>query len=374
MQINSTIGGALFVAGSAVASTVPRNYKNGTADAVPVISSTVVTTLTVHATVTDHVTDHVTVLDTVTAAVCMTAVPGLASSGALLDGHANYEQGGNGGQALSSGLSVSMSGSPGGSSIVNAAGYTISTATSWTGFTQTQAAPTLSPAIPFGHDPGQIKHLTPSDNCAIHYTDSSVDDAAKQKIYASMNATFVHPAVVLEHSSLISNVTCTGSGMSIKMANQEALVHCQENWDSNKLILATTACGADNDGQNAYFIVSGIDYDSSSLTAHCQVIEVDIPDCMTNVELTWGSISPNSTVYGNGTTAGPYTNGTSSSGPFNNSTSSPGSSSNNGVSTNTNSTTAACGAPPAATISGFPAAACGESFDRTLDDLLGYRK
>jgi hypothetical protein len=31
-----------------------------------------------------------------------------------------------------------------------------------------------------------------------------------------------------------------------------------------------------------------------------------------------------------------------------------------------------CGTPPSPLIDGFPAAACGENFDRTLDDAIGY--
>lgn len=250
--------------------------------------------------------------------------------------------------------------------MVNAAGYTFTTATTWTGFTSANAAPTLSPAVPYNHDLGKIEHLNPSDNCAIHYTDSGVDSPTKQQIFASMNATFAYPAVVLQHSSLINNVTCTEGGLSLQLATQEALAYCKQNWSSSKIILVSTACGADGDGQNAYFVVSSVDYDASTLTAHCEATEVEIPDCMTNVELTWGTVSPNSTVYNStsGSSTAPYGNSTSSSGPFGNST----------AATNTTSSTAACGAPPAATISGFPAAACGENFDRTLDDMLGYRK
>jgi hypothetical protein len=43
-----------------------------------------------------------------------------------------------------------------------------------------------------------------------------------------------------------------------------------------------------------------------------------------------------------------------------------------GVSSNSTSNNSTCGAPPFSTINGFPAAACGSSFDQDLDNAIGY--
>lgn len=59
----------------------------------------------------------------------------------------------------------------------------------------------------------------------------------------------------------------------------------------------------------------------------------------------------------------PYKYSTTFSGPFDNNT----------VSTNTSSITD-CGVSPATITSGFRAGACGDKFDRILNDTLGYRE
>ncbi|MCJ1293932.1 hypothetical protein MMC34_005489 [Xylographa carneopallida] len=98
-----------------------------------------------------------------------------------------------------------------------------------------------------------------------------------------------------------------------------------------------------------------------------EVEELAIEDAVGGIDMVWGTYTP-----ANGTSSGADSSGgsgTTASG-YGSSSSGNGTSSGNRTTTGTDGT---CGAPPSATIDGFPAAACGAAnFDELLDNAIGY--
>ncbi|KAI1849170.1 hypothetical protein JX266_005131 [Neoarthrinium moseri] len=246
---------------------------------------------------------------------------------------------------------------------------------------QSASFATVAPTIPHGHDAADINHLKPAESCALHFVGYDGEGSAEVQHYATMHATFAHPAVVLHHSSLVSEVACAEDGLSLEMKSEAALKYCQEHWDPSSMVFISTSCGAKNDGHNAYFKVSGITYDESTLTAHCKATEMEVPDVMTGGKIKWSTYGKEKhgiakRAISSCTTSTTSTTTSSSTTPcttlITTTTTSSSTTPCNSPTTTGGGSATSCGAPPAATISGLPAAACGTKFDRALDNSLGY--
>jgi hypothetical protein len=120
----------------------------------------------------------------------------------------------------------------------------------------------------------------------------------------------------------------------------------------------TLGCGAAGDGQRTFWLVEGITGDDGSLTLIVKAIEIGVELAYGEVEAVWGTYQPGD----NGNGSGENGSGAGGSGT--------GGSGNGGSGGNTSGGT--CGKPPSSIIDGLPAAACGDDFDRTLDNYYGY--
>lgn len=200
-----------------------------------------------------------------------------------------------------------------------------------------------------------------------------LEDPAEEHTFASITTNYTYPAIILEHSSYISAISCEPGGLKITFSSPDAASAAQKSWSAAlPFVLAThtSGCGAaDSSATHAYFLVSSVSF--SGLDASITAVEIALENAMNEVDLVWGHYNAGNSSTGNGlgssgTLTSPSGNGTSPSG----NATSPGSTGAAGNSEN--NTAATCGQPPASTIDGFPAAPCGEGFDAALDAAIGY--
>ncbi|RDW56394.1 hypothetical protein BP5796_13216 [Coleophoma crateriformis] len=230
--------------------------------------------------------------------------------------------------------------------------------------TQTFAAPeaTLQPAVLFNIDLKNLTNLIPCDNHDLYYTADGVADPSTDHGYALLNANYSAVAVVLEHSAFVASVTCQSTALNVTFTTEEAFQVVQQSWSEPEtfiLVTHTFGCSevpANDTTSRTFFKIFGVAF--SGLSAIVTALEVPFEEAINEVEMSWGTYNPNPD---NALPTLTDSFGQPLATPLATALASP-----------VPSLVPACGAPPAPTISGFPAAACGDDFDYTLDSLLGF--
>ena len=220
-----------------------------------------------------------------------------------------------------------------------------------------EAIARLLPANSWDHDASDLSHLMPTISNKLLYTESgrsgksdivdfaifidllSILGGPSSGLFASLNASYVHPAVVLEHSGFIASVKCFANGLIIRFATLNSFKHAQSTWTTpqNGSLIITTHSHDCGDGDRTHWLASRFGFYAQNLTVAVYASQVAISSAFTDVHMNWGTPNP-STTPGNGSSPiDPY-----------------------------------CGPLNASVIDGFPAAPCGDDFDTTLDDAIGY--
>ena len=190
-----------------------------------------------------------------------------------------------------------------------------------------------------------------------------------QHLFAQLSTNFSYPSVVLEHSAYVLSITVEGNALLITFTNASIYDYAEQAWSAvPSFVLITYADGVGSSTeQRTFWLVQGLSAGSAPNAILVQVEELAIEDAVGGIDMVWGTYTP-----ANGTSSGADSSGgsgTTASG-YGSSSSGNGTSSGNRTTTGTDGT---CGAPPSATIDGFPAAACGAAnFDELLDNAIGY--
>ncbi|KIV83450.1 hypothetical protein PV11_05473 [Exophiala sideris] len=250
------------------------------------------------------------------------------------------------------------------------------------------AGPTLLPAVHWDYPVDDIRNLGPINSSDLYYTSNGIADPGVQHVFASLSTTLQYDAVVLDHSSYVTSVSCSSTGILVAFESIEAFRYACDSWSAVEefvLVTYTDGCGASDD-QRTFWLSNSVEILNNTQSIMVAVeTELAIEDAIYGVDMVWGNYYPtgsNSSTSISGSGSGSSSNSTAPSGSGSNSTGLSGSGTNSTVgvngTTSSNSTSNAnggssCGAAPSSTIDGFPAVACGVSdFDTQLDDVLGY--
>lgn len=110
-----------------------------------------------------------------------------------------------------------------------------------------------------------------------------------------MVSNFLHPTVILDHSSHVSTVGCSDKGLNICFASGLPLSDVSELWklaDTSPLIFSSffPGCGETDAGIRSYWKATGITL-SQDGCVHVAAAEVPIEEAMSDTELEWGSVA-----------------------------------------------------------------------------------
>lgn len=137
-----------------------------------------------------------------------------------------------------------------------------------------------------------------------------------------------YPCVVLDHSSLITDLTCDSTSLSVKFTSQVAFDTAQTHWtvESSSFVAITSnpAC-ASASGEHGYVLVNKIAFSSDGLSATASISSIDLTKAVGDnnpVEVQLGNFT-----LSNGDGSGSFTAG-GPGGPIINSTSPPPSGNN----------------------------------------------
>ncbi|KEQ62137.1 uncharacterized protein M437DRAFT_75808 [Aureobasidium melanogenum CBS 110374] len=189
---------------------------------------------------------------------------------------------------------------------------------------------TLAALIPPGLDLNNVENLTPDPQANLYFGGAQSANNATSTV-AKVGVGFQHPSVVLDHTNYIKSVHCDNSSITIVFNDATAFQHSETEWQTDGHVILVTSedtCGAN--GTSTMFLTASFTFDTTNLIAVGQGQQAHLADVFDTLDLDFGTVTTSNTTYvpNCGTMNG--TNGT------------------------------------------FPSAACGNSFDATLDQELGY--
>lgn len=115
-----------------------------------------------------------------------------------------------------------------------------------------------------------------------------------------MVSTFLHPTVILDHSSHISTVKCSGEGLDICFAGGFRLGDISDLWElteDSPLIFSSfvPGCGQSDVGIRSYWRATGVSLSPNGQCVRVAAAEVPIDEAMSETEIEWGSVTMDAT-------------------------------------------------------------------------------
>lgn len=197
----------------------------------------------------------------------------------------------------------------------------------------------LSFLLPPDIDLGSLDRFVavPSSNLwfGAQNADGSTPDGAVT-VRVAMN--YSYPSVVLDHSTYITDISCSSTTISGRINDTAAFQKAQAEWTQNPLLFITSTPSCVPDGESAFFLLaSGVSFGTYQGSFIASGTAAELSDVIDSMAADFGNID--------------YTPPTSNS---------------------TSNSTSSCGTPSSSTVQGLPAASCDQNFDQTLNDALGY--
>ena len=183
---------------------------------------------------------------------------------------------------------------------------------------------------PPGLDLNNVENLTPAPQADLYFGGAHSDDNATSTV-AKVGLGFQHPSVVLDHTNYIKSVHCDSSSITIVFNELSAFQHSESEWQMDGHVILVTSedsCGANV--TSTMFLTESFTFDTTNLIAVGKGQEAHLADIYDTLDLDFGVVTTSNTSY----------------------------TPNCGTMNGTDGT--------------FPSAACGTSFDSTLDQELGY--
>ena len=313
---------------------------------------------------------------------------GSGSSGSGSSGSGSSESGSSGSQSSGSQSSGTQSSGSDGSGNGSSSSESSSTGLSAPSSQPSSPITPLQPSVHWDTDTSDIANLVPGNNTSLYYSSDGIagrfhqtlpfyftnvlsTDPAVQHLFAQLSTNFSYPSVVLEHSDYVQSITIEGNALLITFTNASVYDYAEQAWSSvPSFVLVTYTEGVGNSTeQRTFWLVQGLSSGTTPNSILVQVEELAIEDAVGGIDMVWGTYTP-----ANGTSSGTSSSGgagTTNAGIYGNT--SPGNGTLSGSNSTYTNTSGTCGAPPSATIDGFPAAACGATdFDELLDNAIGY--
>ncbi|KAL1614872.1 hypothetical protein SLS54_009426 [Diplodia seriata] len=160
----------------------------------------------------------------------------------------------------------------------------------------TSSWPTMQPAVPGNQPLNGLDSLAPSNSSKLTFTLDGNSDPSTEHHFAEMTANHTTPAVVLEHSQLVTDISCTAQGLQVDLSTAAALEYVRSAWDTNFIAITSSVdCGSAPSGHHSYWNVTAATYPGAMLTMRLDAVEIAIEDALDEVHLIWGTHVPTNT-------------------------------------------------------------------------------
>ncbi|KAJ4359090.1 hypothetical protein N0V95_002484 [Ascochyta clinopodiicola] len=203
---------------------------------------------------------------------------------------------------------------------------------------------TLGPISPPGIDMGGLGVLTPDSVSEIWFGGSA--DAMKDEdsgaVTVRITVDYKYPSIVLDHSVYIKNVDCASGSLQAKFDNLLAFSHAADTWPAKApLVFVTSAKSCGNGEQNSFWLAQSVTFNMNANTFSAPGKAVELADIYNEMDIDFGKIEQRN-------------------------------STGNGTSPSSDEDALSCGKPSSPFLNDLPAVACGTSFDKALDEKLGF--
>lgn len=109
-------------------------------------------------------------------------------------------------------------------------------------------------------------------------------------VYSEANLNFQFPVVPLDHSALVSGVSCSGGSLTATLTSA-AFNYASNQWaGASNIVFVTSVTGCGPDADNDYFHATSLTFSSTSLSFTAQGISSTLKDVGKDVKLNWGQV------------------------------------------------------------------------------------
>ena len=109
-------------------------------------------------------------------------------------------------------------------------------------------------------------------------------------VYSEANLNFQYPVIPLDHSALVSGISCSGGSLTATLTST-AYNYASKQWASaSNIVFITSVTGCGPDADNDYFHATSLTFSSSSLSFTAQGNSSTLQDVGKDVKLSWGHV------------------------------------------------------------------------------------
>ena len=151
---------------------------------------------------------------------------------------------------------------------------------------------TLIPAAGPDHDANDLTHLEPATSGNLYYANNK--DTSLSHMFASLDLEYTKPAVVLENSAYIFNVTCATDGLALTFTSDQGYDYAKTQWPTfgGDFILVSHSDGCKNStDERTFWQVTDTTFDDEANACGVKCTEVNITDAATNMKAKWGNFN-----------------------------------------------------------------------------------
>lgn len=143
--------------------------------------------------------------------------------------------------------------------------------------------PSVDPDI----DTTLLSNLNTSDTITLGY---SYGFDLGSETSANITFSMVYPAIALEHTSLVSQVSCSSLYLTL-VANSHAAYNAINAWPDQDVALITKSTGCNSDAERGVYLITATSSNASSSTFTFRIRNVTWTDVATTMEVSYGTIN-----------------------------------------------------------------------------------
>ena len=154
----------------------------------------------------------------------------------------------------------------------------------------------LEPIVPPNVNEGSLSVLSLNTSVTLAWAGPSSTTTSRRLkkrddgVMASASLTFKYPVIPLDHSTYVSDVSCSDGTLSGTLS-ANALAFAQKEWtDAGQILFVTSAdgCGADN--ANDLFLATSVSFSSSDSTFTATGSSTEYKDAGLHMNFQWGNV------------------------------------------------------------------------------------
>ncbi|KAF5006080.1 hypothetical protein FDECE_7521 [Fusarium decemcellulare] len=155
----------------------------------------------------------------------------------------------------------------------------------------------LEPIVPPAVDPDDLSILALDTQVTLAWAGTPSDTTTTRRmlkrdegIFSQANFTFIYPTIPLDHSTFVTDITCSGDSLTATLSSR-AYSFAKKQWKgAGKIIFVTAVDGCGEDNANDLFLAKSITFDDAAKTFTAKGADAEYSEIMKNFNLKWGEI------------------------------------------------------------------------------------